>query len=364
MQQVLRPTPPIYELKELIGQGSSGCVYRAVRTDAAGAISHEVAIKVLNSKNAVEGWSEEFKSLARVQSNRCVRVFGFEWLGQRPALVLELIRGVSLSELCRGQTVNLTVLQWLGQEIAAGLSDLNRVGLCHGDLSLNNVMVNTEGEVRLLDFGFGNGHGGRRRITRQFAAPEVLNGQASNQASDLWSLGQILRAILPIETSVPPWITDLLQDQPEKRAWRANPVSRPRELGLQIKNLLRRQRQQMGKTCEVGHPQGQSIRSIRWFRGHATRLAIVLLLLCSGGTTQVGRTAPLVGEAQLRFRSNYGVQIELNGRAIGFAPRDLTHLRPGRYVLTWILRGQRRQRTLTLRAGDHILIDDQVFSTL
>ncbi len=85
-----------------------------------------------------------------------------------------------------------------------------------------------------------------------------------------------------------------------------------------------------------------------------------------GGVSSVGRTAPLNQEvanyASISIRSNFGVQIELDGRDLGYAPMDLAALRPGTYQLRWIIAGQRKERTLTLRPGDHIVINDKVLN--
>ena len=370
MEQVLRPTPSCYELKELIGQGASGCVYRAIRRDSADTIHHEVAIKILNSRNLVGVWNEEFKSLLTVQSSRCVRVFGFEWMGERPALVLEFIQGVNLSELMQSEQLNNREIRWLGQEIHAGLTDLVAHGLCHGDLSPNNVMVTVEGDIRLLDFGFGNFNMQQKRLTPEYAAPELLVGEKATLQTDLWSLGQILRKLASPLKCLPEGIENLLAASPSARNWTTANLRRPHGLGIRVQRVLAARLVRTAGTCEMTGAWGKKISLISQWGQVGTRAVgcFLTVLLCSmGGGSSVGRTAPLnqeiTGYGSLSIRSNFGVQIELDGRNLGFAPMDLATMKPGTYQLRWIIAGQRKERTLTLRAGDHIFISDQVLTS-
>lgn len=359
MKQILRPKPPTYELLELLGQGANGCVHRAVRLDAAGAIRHEVAVKVLNSKNLVEVWREEFSSLVRARSTNCVRVFGFEWIEERPALVLELIEGVNLEELIDEQRLSSTELIWVGQEIARGLRDLGQQRLCHGDLSLRNVMVTLNGDVRLLDFGLGNSAEGIWRWTPEFAAPEVVAGCMPSLSSDWWSLGQLLRR-LGARKSV--YLRALQTPSPADRVWRAREIAKPLTLAAKVAAAELSKRQRWGQTCEPALRQPSIKPTSRTKQAACASLVIVFLLILSGASA-TGRSATPSGEAQLRFRSNHGIEVHLNGRRLGFVPLDLARLPIGEHRLEWVWQGKRGRRILTLHAGDHILIDDQVFQT-
>src|SRR3954471_20522810 len=89
------------QLKELLGEGGQGCVFKALRTDRESRLSQTVAVKILHSKTAVELWRKEFESLHRVRSPYCVQVLSFERVRGRPALILEYIEGVSLAALGR-----------------------------------------------------------------------------------------------------------------------------------------------------------------------------------------------------------------------------------------------------------------------
>src|ERR1035437_9654097 len=88
-----------FELLELLGEGSQGSVYKALRSDRSSGLRQIVAVKILHSKTAVSLWRQEFESLSRVRSNYCVQVLSFEWFKRRPALILEFVEGASLAQL-------------------------------------------------------------------------------------------------------------------------------------------------------------------------------------------------------------------------------------------------------------------------
>ncbi|MCB0378795.1 MAG: protein kinase, partial [Bdellovibrionales bacterium] len=89
---------PIYEIQNLIGEGLTSCVYKAVRKDPRGWTAQKVALKVLKSKKDVHILKNEFEKLQRVRSKYCVKLLAWETLPQGPALVLELLQGLSLQE--------------------------------------------------------------------------------------------------------------------------------------------------------------------------------------------------------------------------------------------------------------------------
>ena len=89
-------------------------------------------------------------------------------------------------------------------------------------------------------------------------------------------------------------------------------------------------------------------------------------MILAGAHSSVGRTAPLERQAQalaqISLRSNFGIEFELNGRKLGFAPIDVSSLEHGDYILRWKFAGLQYERALTLQAGEHIVINDQILA--
>jgi serine/threonine protein kinase len=334
----------IYELGEVLGQGSNGTVFMATRRDSSGSIRQSVAVKILNSKKSVDIWRREFESLSRVHSKYCVRVFGFEWLQDQPALILELINGVTLADLARFSEFDGQDLNCVGAQVVAGLKDLKAQGMCHGDLSPNNILIDTRGGVKLVDFGFGNTSTGRRKVTVEFAAPEILAGGEATEQTDLWSLGQILKYMGASES-----LARRLVNLPPECATAAA----KRDLGRKVRALREMRRKLKTSTLDLVKTTGAATRVA------AAAMAAVTLF---GMSSSVRGMASPPNLAQIMIRSQFGVEIEWRGRAVGYAPLDIRDIEPGTYVLRWKNRSRSGQRTLTLRGGDSIVIDDKTFT--
>lgn len=344
MKQTTVSSGTIYELGEVLGQGSNGTVFKATRRDPSGRIRQSVAVKILNSRKSVDTWRHEFESLSRVQSKYCVRVFGFEWLQDQPALILELIEGVTLADLARFSGFEGQDLNCIAAQVAAGLKDLGAQGMCHGDLSPNNILIDARGQVKLVDFGFGNTLMGRRKITVEFAAPEILAGGEATEQTDFWSLGQILK-YMGADDSLARRLVNL---PPEDATAAAT-----RDLGRKVRALR-----------EIRLKLKTSTQNLVKKTGMATRVAAAAMagVALFGMSSSVRGMASPPNLAQIMIRSQFGVEIEWRGRSVGFAPLDIRDIEPGTYVLRWKNRSRGGQRTLTLRGGDSIVIDDKTFT--
>lgn len=181
-----------YRILFSLKQDSSKQIFKAVREDKQTGVEQEVLLKVFLGKQ--ESYKEEFESLSQVFSPYCVRLFGFEKFNNKTALVLEYIKGVSLFQLVNNFSLNPEEIQHILICLYRGLKDLNRHGLCHGDLSLDNVLVDERAYIKLIDFGKAN-YEQDIQGTPPFIAPEILKGAKAGFLSDLYSLG-VVEAVL------------------------------------------------------------------------------------------------------------------------------------------------------------------------
>ena len=177
-----------YEILFSFKQDSSKKIFKALRKDPSTGLKQEVLVKIfLEDKMA---YQEEFESLSQVSSPYCVRLFSFENFNNKQALILEYIKGVSLFQLIDNFQMKDEEISHILCSIYKGLEDLSRQGLCHGDLSLDNVLIDETSQVKLIDFGKAN-YEKETQGTFPFVAPEVLKGFRPNFLSDLYSLGVI-----------------------------------------------------------------------------------------------------------------------------------------------------------------------------
>jgi eukaryotic-like serine/threonine-protein kinase len=205
----------VYTLVERIGSGATGTVYRAL--DGRLELPREVCIKRLSAEVDPElamGLREEARLLASVRHANVVSLLGVgEEESGSPFLVLELVSGPDLRELSRGLLGAIDgpgSLPWrLAVHVACALlralGAVQRAlpGLVHRDVTPHNVLVSTEGEVKLADFGIALT---RERATWPstgmvrgkvgYMAPEQIRGESLDVRTDLFAVGVVLYELL------------------------------------------------------------------------------------------------------------------------------------------------------------------------
>ena len=190
------PEVPGYDVGELLGRGSSGCVWAATRCPDGAPVAVKVVPVGTGAQAAVA--ARELAVLARVEVEGLVRfreAVGLD--GQPPAVavVLDRVRGGSLAgvvaargHLSAGETV--TVLA----PVARALAGLHAAGVVHGDVSPGNVLLELNGRPLLADLGVASVAGsGPDELwgTQGFVAPEVLEGQRPGPAADVYAVGAL-----------------------------------------------------------------------------------------------------------------------------------------------------------------------------
>jgi serine/threonine protein kinase len=190
-----------YEIKEPLGEGGMGEVYRAHDPR----LKRDVAIKVLRPEVADRRRFEfEARAAGGLNHPNILAIFDIGEENGAPYIVSELLEGESLREVVTRGAVPTRRLLDISVQIAAGLSAAHAQGLVHRDLKPENVMVLRDGQVRILDFGLAKQAPGtaEKDVTRTLAgplsgtlaymSPEQLQGGAVDFRSDQFSLGIIL----------------------------------------------------------------------------------------------------------------------------------------------------------------------------
>ena len=217
-----------YRVEALIGRGSMGVVYRARHVK----VGREVAIKVLHAHlvrdpSMVARFEREAAVLARLHHKNLVHVID---VGETPArqrlMVLDLVRGESLSSIIASGPLGHERAQNLLKQLLQGLEHAHAAGLVHRDLKPDNVIVERDPDgveiPRIVDFGIavpcarsgsGGSGGSRRRITETglvlgtpaYMAPEQAHGGDPDPRTDLFALGvmayEMLAGVQPFDGS-------------------------------------------------------------------------------------------------------------------------------------------------------------------
>src|SRR5208283_4761290 len=188
-----------YRVIGLLGRGGMGEVYRA--TDLT--LSQPVALKFLPEaagadQMALARFYNEVRIARQVSHPNVCRVYDVGQLEGQPYLSMEYIDGENLASLIRriGRLPHDKAVE-MSRRLCAGLSAAHARGVLHRDLKPANVMVDSEGQVLITDFGLagiaGMLQGAEvRNGTPAYMAPEQLAGREVTVRSDIYSLGLVL----------------------------------------------------------------------------------------------------------------------------------------------------------------------------
>jgi serine/threonine-protein kinase len=194
------PVADRYEMKEILGEGGMGVVYRAIDLKTK---SH-VALKTMRDVSdpvAVELFSKEWSVLASISHPNIVDIRDvgeIEEKGQKkPFFVMPLLPGVPLSTLIETSSPRLTVERVVGiiDQVCRGLQAAHEHGLVHRDIKPSNIFVMEDDTAKIIDFGVVylagsqsiTGHKG----TWQYMAPEQIELKPASPVTDLFSLGVV-----------------------------------------------------------------------------------------------------------------------------------------------------------------------------
>jgi serine/threonine protein kinase/tetratricopeptide (TPR) repeat protein len=199
-----------WRITRLIGRGGMGEVYEAQRAD--GTFELCAALKMLkrglDTAEVVARFNRERRILARLDHPNIAHVLdaGVAPDG-RPFLVMEYVEGKSITEYARDRNLSIPDLLRLMATICEAVQAAHAKKIVHRDLKPSNVLVTSQDQVKLLDFGIAKALaeqddseltrlGEFTSLTPAYAAPEQLLGRLATPATDVYALGCILYQLL------------------------------------------------------------------------------------------------------------------------------------------------------------------------
>jgi serine/threonine protein kinase/Tfp pilus assembly protein PilF len=205
-----------YQVIEELGKGGMGKVYKVQDTK----IEEKIALKLLNLEFApgdktLERFRNELKLARKISHRHVCRMYDLNEAEGMPYITMEYVSGEDLKSLIRriGQfTVGKAV--FIARQVCEGLTEAHRLSVVHRDLKPQNIMIDSDGNVKVMDFGIarslktkGITDTGEIFGTPEYMSPESLEGKEVDGRTDIYALGIILYEMLtgrvPFEGDTP-----------------------------------------------------------------------------------------------------------------------------------------------------------------
>jgi serine/threonine-protein kinase len=226
-----------YRLIRELGRGGMSSVWLADRPD--GRIKREIALKLpllaLSSASDAERFAREKDVLASLTHPNIARLYDAGIASNQPYIALEYVDGVAITEYCDQRVLDIAERLALFQQVLGAVDHAHKHLVVHRDLKPSNILVDGNGQVKLLDFGIAKlmtapsgaaaavmlTQVGKAVMTPLYAAPEQVSAEPISTLTDLYVLGIVLHELL---TGLQP---------------RADPDAPPRSLAQVVQGLMR-----------------------------------------------------------------------------------------------------------------------------
>ncbi len=233
-----------YEIIEELGKGGMGKVYKALDTE----IKEKVALKLLSPEIAaderiIERFRNELKFARKIAHRNVCRMYDLSKEEETYFITMEYVAGEDLkSTIARVGQLSVGKAVYIAKQICEGLSEAHHLGVVHRDLKPQNVMLDKEGNARIMDFGIARSIKARGITglgvmigTPEYMSPEQAEVKEVDHRSDIYSFGIILYEMLtgrvPFEGETPLGIAMKHKSEMPKD---------PKELNSQIPEALNR----------------------------------------------------------------------------------------------------------------------------
>jgi serine/threonine protein kinase len=233
-----------YQIIEELGKGGMGKVYKALDKE----IDGKVALKLIKpevaaDKNTIKRFQNELKFARKISHRNVCRMYDLNKEEGSYYITMEYVPGEDLKSTIRrvgplgaGKTI------FIAKQVCEGLEEAHRLDVVHRDLKPQNIMIDKEGNARIMDFGIARSVAGKGITgagvmigTPEYMSPEQAEVKEVDERSDIYSLGVILYEMVtgrvPFEGETPLGIAMKHKSEVPKN---------PKELNAQVPDDLSR----------------------------------------------------------------------------------------------------------------------------
>jgi len=251
-----------YEIVEELGAGGMGRIYRAFDKK----LQEDIALKLIRpdigaDRKTIDRFHNEIKIARKIRHKNVCGMYDFHEEGKTLYLTMEFVRGEDLRSLIHRMKVLPTgTAVSIARQIAEGLSEAHKLGIVHRDLKPGNIMIDKDGQAKIMDFGIarsllGKGLTGEGMIvgTPEYMSPEQVDGKEADQRSDIYALGIILYEMLigraPFEGETPFSIANKHKTEPPPIPKKIIPQI-PEDLNKLILRCLEKEKSKRHQTAD------------------------------------------------------------------------------------------------------------------
>jgi serine/threonine protein kinase/tetratricopeptide (TPR) repeat protein len=205
-----------YQIIEELGKGGMGKVYKVFDKE----IEAKMALKLIKpevaaDKTTIERFRNELKIARDISHKNICRMYDLGKEASNYFITMEYVSGEDLkSFIRRSRQLVVGTAIFIAKQVCEGLAEAHRLGVVHRDLKPGNIMIDREGNAKIMDFGIarsistkGITGAGVMIGTPEYMSPEQVEGKEVDQRSDIYSLGIILYEMLtgrvPFEGDTP-----------------------------------------------------------------------------------------------------------------------------------------------------------------
>jgi serine/threonine protein kinase len=189
-----------YEIKDIIGRGRMGRVYRATGPDGEQVALKTITTEIATDPTFVRRFHREAAAARRIEHPNIVPVLDEGEEAGTPFLVQRLVPGGTLADLiAKRQRLELADTVDICAQVAAGLDALHASGLVHRDVKPANILLDGAGGALISDFGLAKDEQasvltqpGQALGSLDYMAPEQIRGEKVDPTTDVYALGCVL----------------------------------------------------------------------------------------------------------------------------------------------------------------------------